>query len=1271
MASALRATPINHDGGWVTTPENALSQNADFAKSALLGNQCQYYGFDFSRLPATINITGVSVRLEASKDHIAGSGDPAIEVALSWDSGSTWTSGVKTTNRLGLLNQSTFILGGVDEEWSHTPWTRPQVVDVNVFRVRVEAAGLPTSSPGWRLHWLTATVHYENVDTPATAESENISISETLVSSILHDILREPVNMHDAGSQSQTAPRPPRGSLQITQSGTAVTLLESDSDFSATAERPARSESFGAAIQLGAGGPTVYVGDATVLTAPIATFPFSYMQAGLLSVEDLTSEATFLEGFFIPTVQVNISNLEYVDQSDGSDLVPKKLSEHALGVSSVGRALTVWGMAESGDGWKKRVVFNGDIEDIQFFDNEIIVRGIQLGTTQKACPDIIVDENLFAYEPGSSAEDTGEQIEGNKGKVVPIGIGRFDYSAVKKESDHPTGHPFRFTAQSPLPTEDKKIYSQIALFPAMMGLKHPMMPTIHVARRYRNVENVNIRQSEPWQNVLLYGTRKSSPHLDVSLNYDNPSTTFAMQYPNYDTFSVNDVGLHNNDRYVLAWTWHTSDHGSRGMPCVKPISEAPYTRTRVGIGLSGHIPRHGSAGPMEHLGRIGIAPPWTDGTAMDAYGLFINIRGPAPKLSPLGTSVDWPGVWQTIALQMAGITKRENATASFDQGQFDNPLDALGGLVQFPDYGISPRFETKGVTDEENCIKLDQTEAFSSIAGGGSLSLEIPIDGPNLGTPRLTKFCMLWNSSTSDATEVRLLARFGPQRNYGIINVSSSAPGADYNLGRNVEFDTSTYDVPILKLTGTVNDRSFASFNLAPYFDPHYNRLANMHETDAKEFFVFPAARVKIWQSGRYKAPWSFLARDGVALAGAHFNETFHWPGDVMIQAIGGKLDLIACWFEVVHQSRLGNDSKEPLVQEFSFQHDPTRRINAAGERTETIPGELHETTVSLGFTRPNPRLTAESSVFVTGKGLIDWSGEITGVTNRIVENPVDICSALIRHYLGDSVFKARATGTDFGSFDTARTILGATTYRMTVVINPVNIIRIKRALFDIAVQSKSVIREHLDANGNKQWIFYVDTENPKVTDPDRMYTGFTNDFIKWDNMAKATFSASLVPYEDLSSSVTLRYGLHLPTGTWSGNVFCTPESTNFVNFPEDYKTEMSFARTEYNVDNHITIDAPDVWDPAVAEVLCKWHCDLRRRRRVFVEFETYANAFDLEPGHVIQFDDEIGDRIPYPGEGNEFWKAHQFNVEQVSTSKVAGQLARVYVRALEVHSEA
>jgi hypothetical protein len=184
------------------------------------------------------------------------------------------------------------------------------------------------------------------------------------------------------------------------------------------------------------------------------------------------------------------------------------------------------------------------------------------------------------------------------------------------------------------------------------------------------------------------------------------------------------------------------------------------------------------------------------------------------------------------------------------------------------------------------------------------------------------------------------------------------------------------------------------------------------------------------------------------------------------------------------------------------------------------------------------------------------------------------------------------------------------------------------------------------------------------------MYGGFVGGGgLRWNDIVEGTFTTYLTPIESLSSSVTLRYGLHLPSQTWSGTLHCSDEGSNFQ-AEGNYVTAMQYTKEEYGADNPLVFNAPDIWDPVPGEDLCKYRCDKVRRRHVIVEFETFTNGLDIEVGHVITLDDEIADRVKYPGQSaSTNWSDHLFNVIQVQSSRTPGQLGRVYVRAKEVYS--
>ena len=167
-----------------------------------------------------------------------------------------------------------------------------------------------------------------------------------------------------------------------------------------------------------------------------------------------------------------------------------------------------------------------------------------------------------SHAVSGAAKDTGEEVKGNRGKPVPIGIGRFDYGAVKLPASFETGHPFRSNFQGGSPSEDEKIYTNIALFPGLWGLKFPMMPTIHVASKWRRIEEdgtaENRFSSFPYQSVFLFGSRKSSPALPVVTGVTGGLWSERTQrFPGFDTSIP--ASAENRLFYSLLWTWQESE----------------------------------------------------------------------------------------------------------------------------------------------------------------------------------------------------------------------------------------------------------------------------------------------------------------------------------------------------------------------------------------------------------------------------------------------------------------------------------------------------------------------------------------------------------------------------------------------------------------------------------------------------------------------------------------------------------------------------------------
>ena len=1256
---AIRGDAGGHDNGWPTTPQEALYDSAPAAQTTIQDDTLNVFSFPaFADLPADVSIKGIAVRLDGFKDEAAGSGTLLFRAQLSWDGGTSWTSN-KATPLLG-LSRYVYILGSPDDTWGRS-WTRAELTGATSFQIRVTAyykAVLDT--PTWHLVYVVPVVFYEITTADQTKPIEHVRFTERVTTSIVGYSVRENIAVLDGGSKELGAVFPRTQSLSL--AGTALTALYSTAGFNASSARFQRREAIGCMLDIGGG--TFFLGDSTLATADGTVYPIDRMQPGLVSLGEVTEEASFGDGRNISACAVSLVNKLYVNQLPGSSATALTLAEHCYLRSSTGGRLLVWSFVESGDGWNQRVIFDGQVEDLDFEVETVTIRAVQIGTSSHPVPDIFVDSSLFTYEPGSSGVDTGEEVEGNRGKPVPIGLGRFDYGAVKKPADFASGHPFRQNNQSGPPSEDNKTYSQIALFPAMFGIKHPMMPTIHAAKRFRrkNAEVGDLQfTSWPYQNVFLFGSRKSAPELRVMTGPSFGSRRNFRFPGGIDTTDYSTNAGENEMEYATIWTWT-----DRGLPFVVPLSGAHYGADEAPVQTFAF--NHSGAGNMDLLGYpFNRGATWSDGRAVDCYGIFVNAQSPrAQTLFPEMPS--YPNARQAIALPVSGPTQFETRTKSY----FDGPTVPKTPIFQMIE-GTGQGF----VETPRNAMDLLKIEDTARLQNMGYMSMRLPLDGPRLGPIRGIRICLLWNSVTTTAVNVYLFARLGPHNNYSILDASIIPDYEFFNRDVNVAFnkaeieDTGTGFLHCYKIAN-LTTATFASMWMLPFFDPLDRRPTPMSDLSRRP----RTANSPATPYATPKGEWNFTAMD---FAGLESKTILEFPWDVMLHVrdlSGGTpiasryIDLLGIWLEVMFDSPLAKRKVDSNVAGSAsiFNAQVTQpQYDVRGRRLPDAVYHYPSLTVEPAFAAETAQTIGET-VYVTGKGAQDDAdGSITGAANRIIENPADLMSAIIRHYLGAAVFSRRATGSTFGSFTTARTLLGATTYRMAIVVNTQET---TQSVADrIGRQSMASILEQIDANGVPIWRMCVDVADPATNDPQRMYR--TDGFgFRWDHIAKASFRANLTPIEDLSSNIRLRFGLHLPTGTWSDEKYCTPDVTNFAADASTYRAAMLTTRTAFGVENPLVFDAPDIWDPTVAETLCKYLINKRRLRRVIVEFETYVNAMDLQPCHVIKMADEIGDKVKWPGlSTTSAWSSHQFNVEHVTRRRDPGQMARVFVRAIETHT--
>lgn len=157
-----------------SNPANAYSSDNVYATEATNGQKQDYGTFGFS-IPSGAVIDGLEVVLEARSS--AASFTPRnIQVDISWDGGSTWTS-IKTTSEL-TTSDASYTLGGATDTWGRT-WSDSEFSNAN-FLVRVS-----WNNSFWSytcsLDLLQTRIHYTDVsraiDTfDAVTIAENIQI---------------------------------------------------------------------------------------------------------------------------------------------------------------------------------------------------------------------------------------------------------------------------------------------------------------------------------------------------------------------------------------------------------------------------------------------------------------------------------------------------------------------------------------------------------------------------------------------------------------------------------------------------------------------------------------------------------------------------------------------------------------------------------------------------------------------------------------------------------------------------------------------------------------------------------------------------------------------------------------------------------------------------------------------------------------------------------------------------------------------------------------
>lgn len=122
--------------------------------TATNGEQNQYYGYDFC-IPDGSTINGIKVRLDWWLDDTYCTN--FIEVQLSWDGGTSWTSPKYANTECTCDGNPTDILGSCSDTWGHD-WTVDQLSDNN-FRVKIICHST-YNHRDFYLDWVPVKVYY-------------------------------------------------------------------------------------------------------------------------------------------------------------------------------------------------------------------------------------------------------------------------------------------------------------------------------------------------------------------------------------------------------------------------------------------------------------------------------------------------------------------------------------------------------------------------------------------------------------------------------------------------------------------------------------------------------------------------------------------------------------------------------------------------------------------------------------------------------------------------------------------------------------------------------------------------------------------------------------------------------------------------------------------------------------------------------------------------------------------------------------------------------
>ncbi len=155
LSPSAEAADTGGDGnGFELNPTNAFADGGGNASNINgSADRHRYYDYGIS-IGGSCAIAGIEVRLDWWLDGTAGTN--TMDVELSWDGGTSWTSAQTDTQET--TTEHTVVLGSPTDAWGRS-WTASELSDAN-FRVRI-TTNSTNSNRDFFLDWVPVKVYYE------------------------------------------------------------------------------------------------------------------------------------------------------------------------------------------------------------------------------------------------------------------------------------------------------------------------------------------------------------------------------------------------------------------------------------------------------------------------------------------------------------------------------------------------------------------------------------------------------------------------------------------------------------------------------------------------------------------------------------------------------------------------------------------------------------------------------------------------------------------------------------------------------------------------------------------------------------------------------------------------------------------------------------------------------------------------------------------------------------------------------------------------------